>query len=91
MLYEVITVISTGGKSIPKLGATGFGYGVAEQFGINVIEPRAALVPLTFEGAFKETTKELSGVSVDAAVTCPAPPSRKRAQKPPAFRSYNFV
>ena len=38
-------VIATGGKSIPKIGATGFGFKVAEQFGLNIIEPRPALVP----------------------------------------------
>jgi len=79
-------VIATGGKSIPKLGATGFGYGVAEKFALPVIEPRAGLVPLTFEGAFKETARALSGVSVDAAVTCPAAQTRGRAGKRPAFR-----
>lgn len=79
-------VIATGGKSIPKLGATGFGYRVAEQFALPVIAPRPALVPLTFEGAVKDMARALSGVSVDAAVTCLAPQSHKRAQKPPSFR-----
>jgi len=78
-------VIATGGKSIPKLGATDFGYRVAEQFALPIVAPRAGLVPLTFEGAVKERVRTLSGVSVDAAVTTPAP-AEKRAAKPPAFR-----
>ncbi len=44
-------VVATGGLSIPKLGATGFGYDVARQFGLGVVEPRPALVPLTLAGA----------------------------------------
>jgi len=42
-------VVATGGKSIPKMGATGFAYQLARQFGLNVIDTRPALVPLTFE------------------------------------------
>ncbi|MGE0181650.1 MAG: NAD(P)/FAD-dependent oxidoreductase [Parvularculaceae bacterium] len=80
-------VIATGGKSIPKLGATGFGYRVAERFGVKVIEPRAALVPLTFEGALKDMTKALTGVAIDAAVTTAAASTAgRRATKAPAFR-----
>ncbi|MDP9103459.1 MAG: aminoacetone oxidase family FAD-binding enzyme, partial [Pseudomonadota bacterium] len=61
-------VIATGGKSIPKMGATGFGYDVARRFGLAVIEPRPALVPLTFEIGLLERLKPLAGVSVDARV-----------------------
>ncbi|MEX0280370.1 MAG: NAD(P)/FAD-dependent oxidoreductase [Arenibacterium sp.] len=54
-------VLATGGRSIPKRGATGFAYDVARQFGLRVTETRPALVPLTFsDGRFKE----LSGLSV---------------------------
>lgn len=63
-------VIATGGLSIPKIGATKFGYDVARQFGLNVIETRAGLVPLTFQAALLERCKALSGVSVDATVSC---------------------
>lgn len=63
-------VIASGGISIPKMGASGFGYDIAKQFGINVIEPRAALVPLTFEKEMLEYTNSLSGLAVDVAVTC---------------------
>jgi hypothetical protein len=62
-------VIATGGKSIPKMGATGFGYRVAEQFSVPVLETRPALVPLTFSPDFLERTKSLAGVAVDAVVT----------------------
>ena len=62
-------VVACGGPSIPKMGATGYGYRLAEQFGLNVIEPRAGLVPLTFTDALKEPLQRLSGVSVDAAVS----------------------
>ncbi|WP_417666376.1 NAD(P)/FAD-dependent oxidoreductase [Roseibium sp.] len=61
-------VIATGGPSIPKMGASGFGYEVARQFGLKVLPPRAALVPLTFSDSNKELCKRLAGVSVDAIV-----------------------
>tara|TARA_R110002072_G_scaffold4706_20_gene32952 strand:+ start:6330 stop:7550 length:1221 start_codon:yes stop_codon:yes gene_type:complete len=63
-------VVATGGKSIPKIGATGLGYKLASQFGLNLIETRAGLVPLTFEGALLDSLKALSGLSVDAVVRC---------------------
>lgn len=58
-------VIACGGPSIPKMGASGYGYKIAEQFGLNIIDPVPALVPLTFTDALKEPLKALSGVSVD--------------------------
>lgn len=61
-------VVACGGPSIPKMGATGYGYKIAEQFGLNVIEPRAGLVPLTFTDALKAPLQTLSGVSVNAVV-----------------------
>ena len=63
-------VIATGGLSIPKIGASKFGYDIARQFGLKVTELRPALVPLTFQAALLERCKELSGVSVDAIVSC---------------------
>ncbi len=64
-------VIATGGPSIPKIGASGFGYRIAQQFGLNVIAPYPALVPLTFSDEQLAMMKPLSGVSVDPAiVTC---------------------
>ncbi len=57
-------VIATGGLSIPKMGASDFGYRLAKQFGLNVQATRAGLVPFTFSGAMKEMTERLSGVSL---------------------------
>jgi len=62
-------VVATGGLSIPKLGATSFGYDIAKKFGLSLVPPRAALVPLTFSDANKELCKKLAGVSVDAIVS----------------------
>jgi hypothetical protein len=62
-------VIATGGLSIPKIGATNFGYKIAEQFGIAVNEPRPALVPLVWNGQDKNIYSELSGVSIDVKVS----------------------
>jgi len=59
-------VIASGGLSIPKIGATGFGHGIAKQFGLRVTELRPGLVPLTLERPWAE----LSGVSVEAEVRC---------------------
>lgn len=61
-------VIATGGKSIPKMGATGFAYRVAEQFGVNVLETRPGLVPLTLDPQWLERLAPLSGVSVPAEI-----------------------
>jgi predicted Rossmann fold flavoprotein len=63
-------VVATGGPSIPKMGSSGFGYKVAEQFGLAIVPPRAALVPLTFDAALLAQFKDLTGVSVDAVVSC---------------------
>ena len=57
-------VIATGGPSIPKMGASGFAYDLARQFGLKIIEPRPALVPLTLGGE-DVLFRELSGVSAD--------------------------
>lgn len=62
-------VIATGGKSIPKMGATGLAYRLAEQFGLKVTETRPALVPLTFEPRVLERLAPLSGVSTEATVS----------------------
>ncbi|WOE75079.1 NAD(P)/FAD-dependent oxidoreductase [Alterisphingorhabdus coralli] len=62
-------VIATGGPSIPKMGATGFAYDVARQFGLKVVEPRPALVPLTLGGE-DVLFRELSGVSAPVIARC---------------------
>jgi predicted Rossmann fold flavoprotein len=63
-------VVATGGLSVPTLGATGFGYEIARQFGHNVLATRAGLVPLTTSGQLKDLCTELSGTSVDCVVSC---------------------
>ncbi len=63
-------VIATGGLSIPKIGATKFGFDVARQFDLPVVSTRAGLVPLMFQSALLERCKELSGLSVEATVSC---------------------
>ena len=62
-------VVATGGLSIPKMGATGFGYGVAEQFGLRVVECRPALVPLVFDAPDRERWCDLTGVSAEVVAT----------------------
>ena len=57
-------VIATGGPSIPKMGATGFAYDLARRFGLKVVQPRPALVPLTLPGS-EALFRELSGVSTE--------------------------
>ena len=63
-------VVATGGLTVPKIGATPFGYKVAEQFGLAIVPPRPALVPLSFDPAALARYGDLSGVSVDAEVSC---------------------
>lgn len=62
-------VLATGGLSIPKMGASDFGYRLAKQFGLNVRETRAGLVPFTFSGAMHEVTGRLSGVGLPARLS----------------------
>ncbi len=61
-------VVATGGPSIPKLGATGFAYDLARQFGLRVVPPRPALVPLTFRPEDLRTWTGLAGVAADSQV-----------------------
>jgi predicted Rossmann fold flavoprotein len=63
-------VVATGGLSIPTLGATGFGYEIAREFGHNVLATRAGLVPFTVADQLKELCTELSGTSVACVVSC---------------------
>ena len=58
-------VVATGGLSIPKMGATGFGYGLAEQFGLRIVECRPGLVPLVFSAEDREQWCDLAGVSAE--------------------------
>jgi predicted Rossmann fold flavoprotein len=71
-------VVATGGKSIPKMGASGFGYELATRFGLKVTETRPGLVPLTLNPA---QTEGLAGIAVAAAVSC----GRARFEGPVLF------
>ncbi len=62
-------ILATGGKSIPKMGATGFAYRIAEQFGLGIIETRPGLVPLTLEPTQLEKLSALSGIAVPAEIS----------------------
>ncbi len=65
-------VVATGGLSIPKIGATDFGYRLARRFGLKVIEPRPALVPLTFDAQAWRPFAELAGVALEVGISTPA-------------------
>jgi predicted Rossmann fold flavoprotein len=62
-------VVATGGLSVPKIGATSFGYEIAKKFDHNIVETLPALVPLTFNEKILEICKELTGLSVEAIVS----------------------
>ena len=70
LIHSESLVIATGGLSIPKIGATGFGYDVARQFGLKIKQTIPALVPLTLAEEILCKTRNLSGVAVDAIVSC---------------------
>jgi predicted Rossmann fold flavoprotein len=63
-------VVATGGLTVPKIGATPFAYRIAEQFGLAIVPPKPALVPLTFDAELLARYGDLAGVSVDAEVWC---------------------
>ena len=71
-------VIATGGLSIPKMGATPFGYAVARQFGLDIVECHPALVPLTFGGADRERFEGMAGVSAEVTVRAAGPSFREK-------------
>jgi predicted Rossmann fold flavoprotein len=68
LVHTRAVVVATGGLSIPKIGATDFGYRIAQQFGLNLIEPRPALVPLTFDGDGWAPYASLSGLSLPVQI-----------------------
>jgi predicted Rossmann fold flavoprotein len=63
-------VVATGGLSIPKMGATSFGYDLARQFGLNIREPRPALVPLVLAAGDRKRYCDLAGVSAEVVASC---------------------
>ncbi|SDN23939.1 NAD(P)/FAD-dependent oxidoreductase [Polaromonas sp. JS666] len=79
-------VIATGGLSIPKIGATDFGYRIAKQFGLRLVEPRAALVPLTFDGQGWAPYAQLAGLALPVLIeTSPADATPKQRRKAVVF------
>jgi len=77
-------VVATGGLSIPKMGATGFGYDVARGFGLKIVETRPGLVPLTFSAEDREAWCDLSGVSAEVVASSSRP--TRRGVAAPQFR-----
>ncbi|MBF0271849.1 MAG: NAD(P)/FAD-dependent oxidoreductase [Magnetococcales bacterium] len=63
-------VVALGGRSMPKLGATPLGYEIARQFGLRIVPTRPGLTPLSFGGDIRESCRDLTGLSVQATVTC---------------------
>ncbi len=83
-------IVATGGLSIPKMGASGFGYELARNFGHAVIEPRAALVPLVFAAEDCADWCDLAGVSAEVVAQAESSASKKR-NRPPEFREKLLV
>lgn len=73
-------VVATGGKSIPKMGASGIGYDIARSFGLGLVAPRAGLVPLTFAEQELDRCRPLAGLSVTAEAR------HGRGKRPTRFR-----
>ena len=69
-LRAASVIVATGGKSIPKMGATGFGYQIAESFGVPLVETRPGLVPLTFAEQELAWMAPLAGVALPGRVSC---------------------
>ena len=69
-LHGAALIVATGGLSIPSMGATGFGYEIARQFGHGLLPTRAGLVPLTLSGKHQERLDALSGVALDVEAAC---------------------
>ena len=71
-------VVATGGLSIPKIGATPFGYDVARQFGVNIREPWPGLVPFVFNREDRSRYCDLTGVSAEVVASCDGPQFREK-------------
>lgn len=89
-------VVATGGLSIPKMGATGFGYDLARQFGHEVVEVKPGLVPLVFSGEDREKWCDLAGVSTEVVATTNAgqqqtPKAQSRNARGAKFREKMLV
>ena len=76
--FAASLVIATGGLTVPKIGATPFGYKLAEQFGLKVVPPKPALVPLALDPEWLARFGELSGASFDSIASCDGPEFREQ-------------
>ncbi len=74
-------VVATGGLSIPKIGATDFGYRLARQFGLPMVEPRAGLVPLTFDGDSWAPFAQLAGLALPVLMETGSPDATPKQRK----------
>ena len=83
-------VVATGGLSIPKMGATAFGYDLARQFGLKIQDCRPALVPLTFDSADRRRWCDLAGLATEVVVSSGAAPAKKRGPAT-AFREKMLI
>jgi predicted Rossmann fold flavoprotein len=83
-------IVATGGLSIPKLGATSFAYDLARQFGLRIIDPRPALVPLVL-GSEEASWTTLTGVSTEVVAWTEAPSTKPNRQPPPRFREKMLI
>jgi predicted Rossmann fold flavoprotein len=82
-------IVATGGLSIPRMGATGFGYELARQFGLAVVPPRPALVPLTFSGEDRDAWCDLAGVSAEVVASASVKLGRREATQ--SFREKMLI
>jgi len=84
-------VVATGGLSIPKMGATSFGYDLATQFGHPIVPTRPGLVPLVFNPQDQSDWCSLAGISAEVIASTAPPPTRKNKAAPPAFREKMLI
>lgn len=81
LIEALQAVIATGGLSIPKIGATDFGYRIARQFGLRLVEPRPGLVPLTFDGEAWAPYAQLAGLALPVLIETGPPDATPKQRK----------
>jgi hypothetical protein len=84
-------VVATGGLSIPKMGATAFGYELARQFGLSIIDCHPALVPFTFSAADRDTWCDLAGVSAEVIAGATYSSTARRKPASASFRKKMLI
>ena len=91
-LRAASVVVATGGLSIPRMGATGFGYDLARQFALRIVDPRPGLVPFTFSPADCDAWCDLAGIATEVVASTIQPTPRRQAHAPaPAFREKMLI